>query len=111
MELSLMKHKTLENTPEITCVSRQLKIMFYFGFFLDGVSPNGKTWPQKILTCCLISFHFVSCEARDSQKSELNHYTSQDFNGEKTRKEFFSLDQWLKNKNLESTDLFLNLSW
>ena len=47
MELSLMKHKTLENTPEITCVSRQLKIMFYFGFFLDGVSPTVKTWSQK----------------------------------------------------------------
>ncbi len=44
-----------------------------------------------------LSFHFISfidsgCEAKDSQKSELNHYTSQEPSGEKTRKEVSVLD-------------------
>ncbi len=38
---------------------------------------------------CLFHFiyYFSGCEAKDSKKSELNHYTSQEPNGEKTRKE------------------------
>ncbi len=44
-----------------------------------------------------LNFHFISfiysgCEARDSQKSEPNHCTSQEPHGEKTRKEISVLD-------------------
>ncbi len=44
-----------------------------------------------------VTFHFIAfihsgCEAKDSQKSELNRYTSQEPHGEKTRKEVSVLD-------------------
>ncbi len=40
----------------------------------------------------LISFLNSGCEAKDSQKSELNRYTSKEPPGEKTRKEVSVLD-------------------
>ncbi len=39
-----------------------------------------------------IYFIQSDCKAKDSQKSELNHYTSQEPNGEKTMKEVSVLD-------------------
>ncbi len=51
-----------------------------------------KTWQGFVRYFHFISFIDSGCEAKDSQKSELNHYTSQEPKGEKTRKEVSVLD-------------------
>ncbi len=58
---------------------------------------NVKTFARKwnnVSFHNLISFHLIysGCDAKDSQKRELNHCTSQEPNVEKTRKEVSVLD-------------------
>ncbi len=56
-----------------------------------------KIWLANQTMKIFISFIDSNCEAKDSQKSELNHYTSQEPKGEKTKEEVSVLDVAEKN--------------
>ena len=57
-------------------------------------APTAKLAPHHLHRQSQSLFHltYSGCEARDSQKSKLNHCTSQEPNGEKTGKEVSGLD-------------------